>query len=150
MSFNRRRFLALLGALLPSTLMTKAQASSFMTSSFLKKGNPKLGALLGKSSVIKVGQTQIYSGKESSGRAIEVILTRTKKGLIALDGTCTHQGCTVGLDKAQKKIICPCHHSIFDPASGAVVLGPNGSPKGSISPLMKYTITEKSGNIYIK
>lgn len=145
MSFNRRSFLTFIGVLLPSTLMTKAQASSF-----LKAGDPKLGALLGKSSMIKVGQTQIYSGKESSGRAIEVILTRSKKGLVALDGTCTHKGCTVGLDKAQKKIVCPCHHSIFDPASGAVVLGPNGSPKDSISPLVRYTITEKSGNIYIK
>ena len=85
MSFNRRSFLTLLGALLPSTLMSKAQASPFMTSSKLKGGDPKLGALLGKSSMIKVGQTQIYSGKESSGRAIEVILTRTKKGFMALD-----------------------------------------------------------------
>ena len=148
MSFSRRGFLTLLGALLPSSFLTKAQASPVF--SFAKVGNPKLGALLGKSSQIKVGQTQIYSGKESSGRVIEVILTRTKKGLVALDGTCTHQGCTVGLDRKQKKIICPCHHSVFDPASGAVLLGPNGSPKNSISPLMKYTITEKFGNIYIK
>jgi Rieske Fe-S protein len=145
MSVSRRGFLTILGALVPSSLLTKAQASPFF-----KAGNPKFGALLGKSSQIKVGQTQIYSGKESSGRAIEVILTRTKKGLVALDGTCTHQGCAVGLDRKQKKIICPCHHSIFDPASGAVLLGPNGSPANSISPLMKYTITEKSGNIYIK
>jgi Rieske Fe-S protein len=149
-SFSRRSFLTVLGVLIPSSLMTKAQASSFLTSSFLKAGDPKLGALLGKSSQIKVGQTQIYSGKESSGRAIEVILTRTKKGLVALDGTCTHQGCTVGLDRKQKKIICPCHHSVFDPASGAVLLGPNGSPKNSISPLIRYTITEKAGKIYIR
>jgi nitrite reductase/ring-hydroxylating ferredoxin subunit len=116
----------------------------------MKTGNPTLGALLGKSSQIKVGQTQIYSGKESTGRAIEVILTRTRKGLIALDGTCTHKGCTLGLDGKQKKIICPCHHSVFDPASGAVLLGPNGSPANSISALMKYKITEKAGKIYIK
>jgi nitrite reductase/ring-hydroxylating ferredoxin subunit len=148
MSFSRRSFLTLLGTLVPSSLMTKTQASPFF--SFNKAGDPKLGALLGKSSHIKVGQTQIYSGKESSGRVIEVILTRTKKGLVALNGTCTHQGCIVGLDRKQKKIICPCHHSVFDPASGAVLLGPNGSPKNSISPLMRYKITEKAGNIYIR
>jgi nitrite reductase/ring-hydroxylating ferredoxin subunit len=145
MSFSRRGFVTLIAALLPASMMTNAQAASFLTT-----GNPKLGALLGKSSRIKVGQTQIYSGKESTGRAIEVILTRTKKCLVALDGTCTHRGCTVGLDRKQKKIICPCHHSVFDPASGAVLLGPNGSPANSISPLMRYTITEKSGNIYIR
>lgn len=145
---SRRSFLSVLGALLPSFLITKAQASPAF--SFAKPGNSQLGALLGKSSAIKVGQTQIYSGKEASGRTLEVILTRTKKALVALDGTCTHQGCTVGLDRKQKKIVCPCHHSVFDPGTGAVILGPNGSPKNSISPLTRYTITEKSGNIYIK
>jgi len=145
---SRRGFLSALGVLLPSFLMSKAQASSVAHRA--KSGNSKLGALLGKSSAIKVGQTQVYTGNESSGRVIEVILTRTKKGLIALDGTCTHQGCTVGLDRKQKKIVCPCHGSIFDPATGAVLLGPNGTSKKSIQPLSKYTITEKAGNIYIK
>ncbi|HEY3292781.1 MAG TPA: Rieske (2Fe-2S) protein [Candidatus Nanopelagicaceae bacterium] len=145
---SRRGFLSALSALVPSFLMTKAQASPAF--SFSKSGDPKLGALLGKSSQIKVGQTQIYSGKETSGRVIEVILTRTKKGLTALDGTCTHQGCTVGLDRKQKKIVCPCHGSVFDPATGDVILGPNGAPRNSINPLTKYTITEKAGNIYIR
>lgn len=145
---SRRGFLTTLGALLPSVLLTRAQASPAFA--FARKGDPKLGALLGKSSQIKVGQTQIYKGTESSGRVIEVILTRTKKGLTALDGTCTHQGCTVGLDRKQKKIVCPCHGSIFNPATGAVILGPNGAPKNSIRPLTKYTITEKAGKIYIK
>lgn len=145
---SRRSFLSVLGALIPSFLMTKAQASPGFV--MAKSNNSNLGAVLGKSSDIKVGQTQIYTGKETSGQVIEVILTRTKKGLVALDGTCTHQGCTVGLDRKQKKIVCPCHHSVFDPASGAVILGPNGSPKNSIQPLTKYTVTEKSGKIYIR
>ena len=143
---NRRRFLSVLGALVPSFFLAKAEASS--TFSFAKAGNPQLGALLAKSSAIKVGQTQVYTGKQPSGQTLEVILTRTKKGLVALDGTCTHQGCTVGLKGAQ--LICPCHGSIFQAATGTVVLGPNGSPKNSIQPLNRYTITEKSGNIYIK
>ena len=144
---SRRGFLSVLGALIPSFLMSKAEAVPNF--SFAKAGDPKLGALLGPSSKIKVGVTQIYSG-QSRGQMIEVILTRTKKGLVALDGTCTHQGCTVGLDRAQKKIVCPCHHSVFDPATGAVILGPNGAPKNSIQPLNKYTVTEKAGSMYIK
>lgn len=145
---SRRGFLTVLAALLPSFLVAKAQASPAF--SFAKAGDPKLGALLGQSKDIKVGKTQIYKGTESTGQVIEVILTRTKKGLVALDGTCTHKGCTVGLDRKQQKIVCPCHHSVFDPASGAVILGPNGSPKNSIQPLSSYTVTEKGGNIYIK
>lgn len=144
---SRRGFLSALGALIPAFLINKAEASPSF--SFAKAGDPKLGALLGQSNKIKVGETQIYSG-ESSGQMIEVILTRTKKGLVALDGTCTHKQCTVGLDRKQKKIVCPCHHSVFDPATGAVILGPNGTSKNSIQPLNKYTVTEKAGKMYIK
>lgn len=143
---DRRRFLSVLGALVPSFLMAKAQATSAF--SMAKATSSPYGALLDKSSSIKVGQTHVYSGKEPSGQIIEVVLSRTKKGLIALDGTCTHQGCTVGLRKTQ--LICPCHGSIFQAATGAVVLGPNGSPKNSIPPLNKYKVTEKAGKIYIK
>lgn len=143
---NRRRFLGFLGAMLPAFLMAKAEASPAF--SMAKSKNSTLGALVTKSSAIKVGQSQVYTGHDPSGRTIEVILTRTKKGVIALDGTCTHQGCMVGLKGAQ--LICPCHGSIFKAATGAAVLGPNGSPKNSIGPLGKYTVTEKSGNIYIK
>lgn len=145
---SRRGFLTALSALIPSFLMSKGEASN--TFFFSKTAKSNLGSLLGKSSDIKVGRTLIYSGKETSGNMIEVILTRTKKGLIALDGTCTHQGCTVGLDRKQKKIVCPCHHSVFDPATGAVILGPNGKSKDSIQPLSQYTVTEKAGKIYIK
>lgn len=145
---SRRGFLSVLGALIPTFLMAKAEASPVF--SFAKSGDPKLGALLTPSKKIKVGQTQIYSGKESSGAVIEVILTRSHYGLVALDGTCTHKTCTLGLDRKQKKIVCPCHQAVFDPATGAVLLGPNGTSKDSISPLTRYTITEKSGNIYIR
>ena len=144
---SRRGFLSVLGAFFPSLLLSKAEASPVF--SFAKAGDPKLGALLGRSSKIKVGETQIYSGA-SSGQMIEVILTRTRMGLVALDGTCTHKQCTVGLDRKQKKIICPCHHSVFDPATGAVILGPNGASKNSIQPLNKYAVTEKAGNMYVK
>lgn len=145
---SRRAFLAVIGALVPTILINKAQAASFLSKAKSKQSN--LGTPLAKSSAIKVGQTQVYSGKETSGAMIEVILTRTKKGLVGLDGTCTHKTCTVGLDGKQKKIVCPCHHAVFDPASGAVILGPNGAPKESIPPLNAYTINEKSGMIYIK
>ena len=36
---------------------------------------------------------------------------------------CPHQGCTVGTVGADG-IVCPCHGSTFDIATGAVVKGP--------------------------
>ena len=112
-----------------------------------KNPNPSLGAVLTKSNKIKVGQTQVYTGKQASG-SIEVILTRTKKGLVALDGTCTTQGEKVVL--RNKQLICLSQGSVYAAATGYVVLGPKGSPKASIPPLNRFNTTEKSGYIYIK
>lgn len=125
---------------------TEAEASP----SFLMAANPNpaLGAVLTQSSKIKVGQTLVFTGKEPSGQTIEVILTRTKNGLVALDGACTSQGDKAVLKKTQ--LICPKQGSVYQAATGNVVLGPNGSPKKSIPPLNRYTVTEKSGTIYIK
>lgn len=134
---NRRSFIAFLSAVIPSVLLGKAEAATAQN-----------GTLLAKSSAIKIGQSQVYGAKDANGRTFEIVLTRTKKGLTALNGTCTHQGCLVDLKK--KSLICPCHGSIFDPNSGAVVMGPSGSSKDTIKPLAKYKVSEKSGNIYIK
>lgn len=143
---DRRHFLAFMGALVPSFFLTKAEA--FSGFSLEKAANSELGAYVTKSSAIKVGQSRAYTGKDSAGRTVEVVLSRTKKSLIALNGTCTHQGCIVELKKTA--LVCPCHGSVFQASTGAVVLGPNGSPKNTISPLSKYRVTEKSGKIYIK
>lgn len=129
-----------------SLTFTTAEASPTLL--MATNPNPSLGALLTKSAAIKVGQTQVYTGKEPSGQTIEVILTRTKKGLVALDGTCTTQGEKVVLRKTQ--LICQSQGAVYQAATGNVVLGPNGSPKNSIRPLNRYKLTEKSGNIYIK
>lgn len=131
-----------------SLTFAMAEAEAWPHLVMAKNPNPSLGALLTKSAAIKVGQTQVYTGKEPSGKTIEVILTRTKKGLIALDGTCTPQGEKVVLRRTE--LICQSQGSVYQAATGDVVLGPNGSSKDSIAPLSRYRITERSGNIYIK
>lgn len=135
-----------MSALVPSFFAAKADALPGF--SLAKAGDSPLGAYLAKSTTIKVGQFALFTGRDPSGKPIEIILSRTKKSLIALSGTCTHQGCAVALQKAL--LVCPCHGSVFQAATGAVVMGPNGSPKNTISPLARYKVTEKAGKIYIK
>ena len=51
-------------------------------------------------------------------------------GVVAYSKLCTHAGCPVGLyaDTA-RQLLCPCHHSIFDVATGATpVAGPAPHP----------------------
>lgn len=142
---NQRLILVAVSAISLTFATVNAKASPSLLMS--KNPNPALGAVLTESSKIKVGQTQVYTGKQASG-TIEVILTRTKKGLIALDGTCTTKGEMV-IPKGTQ-LICASLGSVYQATTGDVVLGPNGSPKNSIPPLNRYTVTEKSGIIYIK
>jgi len=146
LKIDRRKFLAVATALIPSFLLSKAHATGSFAMAKNTSHNP--GMFLAKSASIKVGQSRAYAGKDMSGRTIEVIISREKSGLVALDGTCTHKGCLVSLEKRQ--LVCPCHGSIFQASDGAVVMGPNGAPKNSISPLHRFKVVEESGNIFLQ
>lgn len=51
-------------------------------------------------------------------------------GLVVFSKACTHAGCPVALYRsADKRLICPCHQSVFDVLNGAsVVSGPADHP----------------------
>lgn len=135
-----------MGAIFITSVLAVAEASTTIS-----KSDESLGAKLTKSSALKnmkIGQSLVYKGVEPSHKTIEVILTKIKNGFIALDGTCTAKGEVVTLKKTQ--LICPSQGSVYQATTGEVVLGPNGSPKNTIPPLNRYTITEKSGWIWIK
>ena len=54
--------------------------------------------------------------------------------LYAFDDTCTHRGCSLARGTLDgTTLTCPCHHSQFDVASGAVVRGPATQPVRSRS-----------------
>ncbi|MBE9141806.1 QcrA and Rieske domain-containing protein [Planktothrix mougeotii] len=47
--------------------------------------------------------------------------------VIAVNPTCTHQGCTVDWNASQSSFVCPCHNSRYAPG-GNVVRGPATAP----------------------
>jgi Rieske Fe-S protein len=47
--------------------------------------------------------------------------------VVTLSATCTHMGCTVRWNAAERTWDCPCHGSRFEPA-GRVLSGPAESP----------------------
>ena len=70
-----------------------------------------------------------------------VVLIRSGASVHAFSSVCTHQGCTV--DKVRDgRILCPCHGSSFDAATGAVTGGP--APR----PLPPIAVTVQEGSVY--
>jgi menaquinol-cytochrome c reductase iron-sulfur subunit len=63
----------------------------------------------------------------------------------ALSATCTHLGCQVRWEAAQKKFICPCHGGVYA-ADGTVVDGPPPRPLDAI----EARIDSKSQTVLVR
>jgi Rieske Fe-S protein len=85
------------------------------------------GATLAKLSGIKVGEA--VSAKGADGKPI-VIARPTETTVAAFSAICTHQGCKVA--PAGRQLDCPCHGSVFDATTGAVVNGPAQRPLSAV------------------
>jgi len=68
-----------------------------------------------------------------------IIVANTAGGYVAIDSTCTHQGCTIGYSPTANNFPCPCHGSVYS-VTGSVVNGP------TTVALKSYAVS-KSGNI---
>jgi len=62
-----------------------------------------------------------FAARDGAGHP--VMVAQPKAGtFVAFSGVCTHMGCTVAPQGA--KLVCPCHGSVFDAATGAHLSGP--------------------------
>ncbi|HYK95225.1 MAG TPA: Rieske 2Fe-2S domain-containing protein [Candidatus Dormibacteraeota bacterium] len=62
-----------------------------------------------------------------------VIVELANGTFVAFDAVCTHAGCTVEWDQADRVLLCPCHGAAFDPEHAAAVLqGPAPTPLTSL------------------
>lgn len=68
----------------------------------------------------------IVAAVDASGRPAEFVVIRVGNDIRVLDARCTHRGCIVAVDGAE--LLCRCHYSIFDGATGARLAGP--APRG--------------------
>ena len=73
--------------------------------------------------VVPVGEGKVVEGEEG-----KVALYHANDGrLHRLSAVCTHMGCIVGWNSAEKSWDCPCHGSRFSP-TGQVINGPAIKP----------------------
>ena len=63
--------------------------------------------------------------------------------LMAVNPTCTHQGCTVEWQSNESKLLCPCHAAQFAP-DGTVLAKP------AQSPLETYQVRSENGEVIVR
>ena len=105
-------------------------------------GQTPPGKAIGPASDVPVGQAASFTDPSSGDPSIVI---QPKAGtFVAFDAVCPHAGCPVGYDAAQKVLVCPCHGSQFNAATGAVEVGP------AATGLTKLAIAEGSnGQLYV-
>ena len=74
-----------------------------------------------------------------------VIVKLADGSFVAFDAICTHAGCTVQWDRADRLLLCPCHGAAFDPAHHAAVVG-DGPTSEPLAPL-RITVDAATGTI---
>ncbi len=79
----------------------------------------------------KVAQLD-QAGSISNGKVLVIRDPANKAQLIAVNPTCTHQGCTVKWTAQSKNFECPCHDARFA-ADGKVKSGPASKPLATYS-----------------
>ena len=71
----------------------------------------------------------------------DAVLVHLDSGdFVAYSAICTHAGCRV--EYTNGSLFCPCHGSLFDSRTGAVLQGP------ATQPLATKTVVERGGTIY--
>jgi thiosulfate dehydrogenase [quinone] large subunit len=80
------------------------------------------GTAIGSAADVPVGGAARFTDPASGDPGL--LLQLTKGSYVAYDAVCPHAGCTVGYSPAAQLIVCPCHGSEFNPATGAVEVGP--------------------------
>lgn len=99
---------------------------------------PSGAVRLAPASQLPAGQGATYT--DPGDGQPDIVIRDSNGTLAAHSAVCTHAGCTVGYQGGQ--IVCPCHASVFDAKTGAVITGP------ATVPLAPRKVIQRAGEIY--
>jgi thiosulfate dehydrogenase (quinone) large subunit len=85
-------------------------------------GSHPAGTAIGPAKDVPVGGAASFTDPRTGDPSIVIQATAGK--FVAFDAVCPHAGCTVEYDQSAALIVCPCHGSQFNAATGAVESGP--------------------------
>ncbi len=108
---------------------TSGSAADAPTTTAPTAGAPA-GTRIGPASDVPVGGAASFTDPAQQTPAY--VVQPTAGHYLAFSAVCTHAGCTVAYEKQADEFACPCHGSVFNATTGAVVSGPAPSPLPSI------------------
>jgi len=106
----------------PTSATTTTAPSSGPTTTAVPSGSTPPGKALGLATQVPVGGAAMFQDPATGDPGI--VIQQTAGKFVAFDAVCPHAGCTVGYSATNDLIVCPCHGSEFNPATGAVEQGP--------------------------
>ena len=122
----------------PTTTTTPAKGATTTTTA---GGAAPKGVKLGAASDVPVGGAASFTDPKQGIPAYAVQPTTGQ--FDAFSAVCTHAGCTVQWDQQGKEFVCPCHESVYNGFTGAVINGP------AVLPLPRIPIAEVDGELYV-
>jgi thiosulfate dehydrogenase (quinone) large subunit len=114
-----------LPSVVPSASSPSASASGTTSSSSGPTGSGgghPAGTAIGPARDVPVGGAASFTDPRTGDPSIVIQATAGK--FVAFDAVCPHAGCTVQYNQSAALIVCPCHGSQFNAATGAVEVGP--------------------------
>jgi thiosulfate dehydrogenase [quinone] large subunit len=85
-------------------------------------GSHPAGTAIGPAKDVPVGGAASFSDPRTGDPSI--VIQPTARKFLAYDAVCPHAGCTVEYNQSATLLVCPCHGSQFNAATGAVETGP--------------------------
>jgi thiosulfate dehydrogenase [quinone] large subunit len=108
------------------TTTTSVGTSTPSTTGSSQTSSPPSGEEIGLASAIPVGDALAFTDQHQGIPAYCV--HKSADEFVAFSAICTHAGCTVGFDQSATEFVCPCHGSIYNALTGAVIQGPAPLP----------------------
>jgi cytochrome b6-f complex iron-sulfur subunit len=86
---------------------------------------------------------QLLAENSPIGAVLVIGTSKDTKNLIAVNPTCTHEGCTIDWKAKENKFVCPCHGAEFA-RDGKLKRSP------AKKPLKTYQTKIEAGSVFVK
>jgi thiosulfate dehydrogenase [quinone] large subunit len=106
----------------PTQSASGPTATPSSTGASASGGSHPAGTAIGPASDVPVGGAASFTDPRTGDPSIVIQASAGK--FVAFDAVCPHAGCTVQYEQSAALIVCPCHGSQFNAATGAVEVGP--------------------------